>query len=169
MDVMTAIRTRRSIRRYRGEPVEEEKIRAVLEAARLAPSASNEQDWRYVVVRDPAAREKLYHASKDQDLVRQAPVIIAACAETAGRVMTCGQTAYPINLAISLDHLTLAAWELGLGTCWIGRFDEREAKEALGIPENIRVVQLMALGYPDEKPGPRPRRPFEEVVRWERW
>jgi nitroreductase len=169
MDVLTAIRARRSIRKFRDDPVEEEKLRAVLEAARLAPSAANAQETRFVVVRDAAIRERLFHASKGQEFVRQAPVVIAACAETDGRVMTCGQTAYPIDVAISLDHLSLAAWSLGLGTCWVGRFDEKEARDALGVPERIRVVQLMALGVPDEEPAPRPRKPFEEVVHWGTW
>jgi nitroreductase len=169
MDVLEVIRSRRSIRRYRPDLVDEGTLRQVLEAARLAPSASNSQDWRFVVVRDPATRERLFAASKGQELVRQAPVVIGACAETDGRIMTCGQAAYPINVAIALDHLSLAAWSLGLGTCWVGRFDEREAKEAMGIPERIRLVQIMALGWPDESPAPRPRKAFEEVVHWERW
>ena len=140
MNVIEAIRRRRSIRAYLDKPVEEEKLEAVLEAGRLAPSASNRQEWRYVVVRDPGTRAKLAEAANGQKFVGEAPVVLIACANTDGHKMSCGEPCYPIDVAISLDHMTLKAVEEGLGTCWIGAFDQPAVKKLLNIPEDIRVV-----------------------------
>jgi nitroreductase len=168
MDLMQAIRDRRSIRDYRDMPVEEEKLQGVLQAGRLAPSARNMQDWKFIVVKDAATRQKLAVAARDQKFVGQAPVVIAACG-TSDLVMTCGQPAYPIDVAIALDHMTLAAASLGLGTCWIGAFYEDKVKEILGVPPEIRVVALLPLGYPAEQPAPRPRKNLDDIVAWEHW
>jgi nitroreductase len=170
MHVMDAIRTRKSVRAYLDRPVEEEKVGAVLEAARLAPSAANRQEWRFVVVRNPEMRRRLAETAGGQAFVGQAPVVVAACADTDGHVMKCGQPSYPIDVAIALDHMTLAAVELGLGTCWIGLFDEKKVKELLGIPERIRVVELLTLGYPvDSSVIEKWRLPMDQIVKHERW
>ncbi len=170
MNVMEAIKTRKSVRAYLDAPVDDEKLNSVMEAARLAPSAVNMQEWRFVIVRSPQVLTKLADATGGQSAVRSAPAVIVACAETDGRVMKCGQLAYPIDVAIALDHITLAAVELGLGTCWIGRFDEKEVKEILGIPEKIRVVELMPIGYPaDPSPVEKNRLPLSTIVKYEHW
>jgi len=171
MDVMEAIRTRRSVRGYEAKPVEDEKLMTVLEAGRLAPSAKNLQEWRFVVVRDAATRQKLVAVAHNQAFVGEAPVVIACCADTDEHVMRCGQLCYPIDVAIAIDHMTLAAVELGLGTCWIGSFYEDQAKEVLGIPEEIRVVELLALGYPKlgETGRPKSRLAMDEILHWEKW
>lgn len=168
MELMEAVSVRRSIRSYLDRPVEEEKLLAVLEAGRLAPSARNMQDWRFIVVRDRADRQKLAAAARDQQFVAQAPLVIAACG-TSDLVMTCGQPAYAIDVAIALDHMTLAAASLGLGTCWIGAFYEDRVKDILAVPPEIRVVALLPLGYPAEKPDPRPRKSLEDIVAWGHW
>ncbi len=169
MYVMEAIKQRRSIRNFANRPVEEEKLNLILEAARLSPSAANRQEWRFVIVRDKETRQKLMRAAKGQAFVGQAPVVVAACAETDNHVMTCGQLCYPIDVAIAIDHMTLKAVEEGLGTCWIGAFYENEVKKILGIPDDIRVVQLLTLGYPEEVPPPRPRLSLGEIVHYEKW
>ena len=172
MDLHEAIRLRHSVRSFQARAIPAETLARILEAARLAPSARNAQEWRFVVVRDPHTRERLQAAAQGQVHVGQAPVVLAACAENDGRVMMCGQPAYPIDVAIAVDHLTLAAAAEGLGTCWIGRFDELRAKEALGIPadDRIRVVALLPLGYPSQRdPVPKTRLPLEAIVRDERW
>jgi nitroreductase len=168
MDLMQAIRARRSIRAFQDRPVEEDKLLAVLEAGRLAPSARNMQDWKFIVVQDAEARRRLAVAARDQHFVGQAPVVIAACG-TSDLVMTCGQPAYAIDVAIALDHMTLAAAALQLGTCWIGAFYEDKVKEILGVPPEIRVVALMPVGYPAQEPEPRPRKKMEEIVAREHW
>ena len=169
MNVMEAIRQRRSIRAYQDRPVEEEKLQAVLEAARLAPSASNRQEWRYIVVRNPETRSKLAEAANGQKFVGEAPVVIVACAKTDGHKMTCGEACYPIDVAISLDHITLKAAEEGLGTCWIGAFSQPAVKKLLNIPEEIRVVELMPLGYPADEPAGRSRLALDEIIIQEKW
>jgi nitroreductase len=169
MELMEAVRTRRSIRSYQDRDIEDEKLTRVLEAARLAPSASNRQNWRFVVVKDPATRSLLSDAAKGQVFVAQAPVVIVACGTDTKYVMTCGQAAYTVDVTIAVDHMTLAAAAEGLGTCWIGAFYEDRVKEILGIPMDVRVVALLPLGYPAETPGPRPRKSLGEIVALERW
>lgn len=169
MDVMTAIKTRRSIRAYKDIPVEDEKLEAVLEAGRLAPSASNRQNLKYVVVRDKALRDKMVDVAHGQKFVGQAPVVIAACAVKTDHIMPCKEFSYPIDVAIAVDHMTLEAVEQGLGTCWIGAFNQDEAKKLLGIPEEAGVVALLPLGYPDVSPDPKPRKSMEEIVSYDKW
>ncbi len=170
MDVIDAIKARKSVRNYLNKAVEEEKLIAILEAGRLAPSASNRQEWRFVIVRDLETKRRLAEIANGQTFIGEAPVVIVACAETDGHVMRCGQPCYPIDVAIALDHLTLAATELGLGTCWIGAFDENKVKEILRIPAEIRVVGLMPLGYAvDSSVTSKNRLPLEKIVKYERW
>jgi nitroreductase len=170
MNVSEAIRTRKSVRNYLDRPVEEEKLKMILEAAGLAPSASNRQEWRFVVVQDRETRTKLARIAGNQQFVGEAPVLIVACAETDEHLMSCGQPCYPIDVAIALDHLTLAAVEMGLGTCWIGMFNEKEVKDLLGIPEGVRVIELMPLGYPaDPAVISKKRFPMDQIVKFEHW
>jgi nitroreductase len=170
MELYEAIRTRKSVRRFADRVVPEEVLTRVLEAARLAPSAKNLQEWRFVVAREPATRRKLASAASGQSFVGEAPVVIALCAETNHRRMRCGLESYPIDVAIAGDHLTLAAATEGLGTCWIGSFDPNRVRQILGIPEDIVVVQLMPLGYPeDPAPVEKNRLPMSDIVHYEHW
>lgn len=170
MEVMEAIKKRRSIRDFEDRDVEDGKLNLLLEAARLAPSASNRQEWRFVVVKDRESRQKLMAAAKGQPFVGEAPVVIACCAQTDNHVMTCGQLCYPIDVAIAIDHMTLKAVEEGLGSCWVGAFYEDEVKKILNIPAHIRVVELLAVGYPARQPsGKKNRLAMEDIVRRERW
>lgn len=170
MDVYEAIATRKSVRAFKDKDVSEEKIVRLLEAARLAPSASNRQEWRFVVVRDPLMRKHLSEAARGQEFVGAAPVVLACCAETDGHVMACGQLCYPIDVAIAIDHITLCAAAEGLGTCWIGAFDEDPVKELLGIPPQIRVVGLLPIGYAqDPARVEKNRLLLQAIVKHERW
>ena len=170
MDIYEAITTRKSVRAFEDREVPDSLVLRLLDAARLAPSASNQQEWRFIVVRDPASRKKLAQAAKAQKFVGEAPVVLACCAESDGRVMTCGQVCYPIDVAIAIDHITLCAVAEGLGTCWIGAFDEAQVKEILGIPPHIRVVELLPLGYPrDASSVKKHRLPLDDIVKYERW
>jgi nitroreductase len=170
MNIFDAIKTRKSVRKYLDKPVEEEKLNQILEAAHLAPSASNRQEWRFVVVQDKDTRKKLAQAAGSQSFVGEAPVVLAACAETDGKVMKCGLPCHPINVAIALDHIMLTAVELGLGTCWIGHFDALEVKKILGIPEEIVIVGLMPLGYPaDPSAIQKKRLSMDQIIHMERW
>ncbi|MFO7956597.1 MAG: nitroreductase family protein [Candidatus Brocadiia bacterium] len=169
MDVFEAIQQRRSVRSWKNEPVEDEKLEQVLEAGRLAPSASNRQEWRFVVVRDPELRRELIEAANGQDFVGEAPVVIAACAVEHDHIMSCEHPCFLIDLAIAVDHMTLAARELGLGTCWIGAFKQEKVREVLGIPDTVEVVSLLPMGYPTAWPDPKPRKPKDEAVCYDGW
>ena len=171
MSVLDIIRTRRSVRKYKNDPVPEEVLARVLEAVRLAPSAKNLQPWKFIVVRDRATKRKLAKAAFDQYFMSDADVVIAACGfpEKAfprqGRYMN----SWPIDVTIAFEHLILQAEEEGLGTCWIGPLDEAEVKAVLGVPEEVRVLALTPLGRPDESPRERGRKPLEEIVSYEKF
>lgn len=170
MALLRQIQNRYSVRSYQPRPVEKEKLALVLEAARLAPSARNCQDWRFVVVQDAALRKNLSVAANNQAFVAEAPVVIACCGMHPTYTMRCGQPAYTIDLAIAIDHMTLQAVEEGLGTCWIGSFYEDQVKTILGIPAaDVRVVGLLTLGYPKDSIKPKNRMTLDEIVSHDRW
>jgi len=169
MAVMRQIQERYSVRSYQQRPVEKEKLESVLEAARSAPTAKNVQGWRLVVAQDAVTRQKLMKAANNQAFVGEAPVVIACCAVNTEHVMRCGQLAYPIDAAIAIDHMTLQAVEEGLGTCWIGSFYEDQVKAILGIPDQVRVVELLTLGYPADSQAAKTRLPLEKLVCYDRW
>lgn len=163
-------RQRVSVRKYRPDPVPEELLRKVLEAGRLAPSAKNLQPWHFIVVRDPARRAALGRAYPPE-WFSEAPVIIAVCIEPANawRRRHDGRCSAEVDGAIAMDHMTLCAADLGLGTCWIGAFDPAEARAALGVPDSVDVLALTPLGFPDDAGRPKSRKSLEEIVHWERW
>ncbi len=169
MEVLKVIRSRRSIREYDSREVEDDKLVRILESGRLSPPAGNRQERRFVIIRDPGTRQMLSEAARGQKFVAEAPVLIAACSVESEYVMLCGQPAYTIDTAIAVDHMTLQAVEEGLGTCWIGAFDEKKVKKILNIPDNVRVVALLPLGYPSAIPHPTPRKSRNEIVKWEKW
>jgi nitroreductase len=169
MDVRHAIQTRQSIRAYEPREVEKEKLVKVLDAGRLSPSAGNRQERRFVVVSDSRKRKALSEAANNQSFIAEASLVIAACSVETEYIMKCGQPAYPIDVAIAVDHMTLQAVEEGLGTCWIGAFDEKKVKEILNIPDSVRVVQLLTLGYPSAAPRPTSRKSLDEIVMREKW
>ena len=169
MEVHQAIKTRRSVRNYKPDPVPEEKLNKVLETARLAPSAHNEQEWKFVIVKNAEKRKKLAEAALNQEFVGEAPVVIAAVALEPEEVMSSGVPNYAVDLAIAVDHMTLAAVEEGLGTCWVGAFSQEKVKKALGIPERYKVVVLLPLGFPADKPKTKSRKNLEEIVCYENY
>lgn len=169
MALLAQIQKRYSVRAYQDRPVEEQKLKTVLEAGRLAPSAHNVQEWRFVVVRDVETRKRLMAAAGNQLFVGQAPVVIACCGTNLDRVMRCGERAYPIDVAISISFMTLQAVEEGLGTCWIGAFQEDQVRKILGIPDSARVVEMLTLGYPADRPGAKSRLKPDQIVCYEKW
>ena len=179
MEIMQAIKTRRSIRRYKSTPVKEEDIKAVLEAARLAPSWANTQCWRFVVVRDAETKARLADTlppgNRAREAIREAPVLVAACAELGkagyykGNAVTNKGDWFMFDTALAMEHLVLAAHSLGLGTVHVGYFDANEAAAILGLPEGIAMVEMTPLGYPDEEPEARPRKELSELVFYERY
>ena len=169
MEFKEIIQKRRGIRGFTNQLITENKIRRVLEAARLAPSGANRQEWKFVVVRDADKREALAEAANNQAFVGQAPVIIAAVALIPDRIMTCDIPAYAVDLAIAVEHIVLAAVDEGLGTCWIGAFSQENVRKILGIPEKYKVVTVMPIGYPAGETSARPRKSIEEVICYEKF
>ena len=168
MDVLSAIQGRRSIRKYSNKPVEEEKLLKVLEAARLSPSAKNQQNWKFIVVQDGETRERLTKAI-GQSFVGEAPIILVCCGTEPESIMRCGQSRYTVDLSIATAYMILEAYEQGLGTCWLGSFDEGKVKEVLNIPEEVRVVSITPLGYPSESPSQRTRKTLDEIVSYDKY
>ena len=176
MDVMEAIRVRRSVRQYRGDTIPDDLLERVTDALRLAPSACNYQPWRFILVFDAERRRALADACHRQMFIADAPVIVCACAlpQVAYKKMGGTWNSADVDVAIAVDHLTLAAAAEGLGTCWIGAFDDGRVKNLLSIPAEARVVALTPLGYPREVGLLRPIQPEErrarsEVFTLEKW
>jgi nitroreductase len=168
MDVAQAIRIRCSCRNYLDKPVEQDKLLAVLEAARQAPSAKNLQDWRLVVVTDANTKRKLAQAANNQTFLENAGAIIIACT-VSDHVMRCGQAVGPIDVAIAIEHMCLQATELGLGTCWIGSFYPDRVRPIVGIPETVAIIELLALGYPADASKEHRREPLDHIACFDRW
>jgi nitroreductase len=168
MAILEIIRKRYSCRSYQDRQIEKEKLDTIFEAARLAPSARNTQDWRFVVVTDEEVRRQVAATTNRPAVFAKAGAIVAACSNSDD-VMRCGQAIAPIDVAIALEHICLQATELGLGTCWIGSFDATQVARILSIPDDIAIIELMAIGYPaDTKPEPK-REPTEKIVCHEKW
>lgn len=168
LELEAAINKRRSVRSYHDREVSPATVTRLLEAAVMAPSAGNLQAWHFVVARRPEARAALARAALDQEFIAQAPVVVVVCADperSATRYGQRGRTLYCLqDAAAATQNLLLAATAHGLGTCWVGAFDEVRVREVLGIPASLRPVALVPVGYPAEAPEARPRRPLEEVT-----
>jgi nitroreductase len=175
--VFDAVRTRRSIRCYQDKKVEQDKLTRILDAARLSPSAANCQPWRFIVVTDPEIKQRL-RTAYDKAWFASAPVIVVACAQPSkgwtrreGFFRGIGGEAYwKVDVAIAMQSLILVAWDEGLGSCWIGAFNETAVKQALSIPHDIRVLAMTPIGYPavEKKPVVN-RKALTEIVHYEKW
>lgn len=163
------VSARYSCRAYTSAPVSRDMILAVLDAARLAPSACNRQPWRFVVLDDEATRSKVLEAYP-RDWARMAPVLIVACGEhsEAWHRGCDGKDHTDVDVAIAVEHICLAASSLGLGTCWICNFDPQPVRDALNLPDGLEPIALIPVGYPDPAApvAPKKRKPFDETVRW---
>ncbi len=169
MEFTELIARRYSVRAYKPDPVEEEKLQQILEAARLAPTAANRQPFRLIVIHT-SGREAELKRIYDRDWFVQAPLVICACAVPAeGWVRRDGKRYTDVDVAIVMDHLVLAATNVGLGTCWIAAFDPDAAREVLGLPDDVEPIALTPLGYPADSPRPKERKPLSELVKYERW
>ena len=151
---------RRSIRKYKDTPVPKEKILKILEAARIAPSASHRQPWHFIVVENKETIKKLA-----KQPWAEAPVMIVGLADQAASPNWCSN-----DLGIAFEHIVLAATNLGLGTCWMGQTGREEMiKKLLDIPDNFKVVAVIPIGVPDETPAPKERKSLDAIVSWEKY
>jgi len=158
LDVFEAIKTRRSIRKYKPIPIPDEKLKKILEAARLAPSAANRQPWGFVVVRDAERKKALAEAANNQKFLADAAVIVAAVGDPE-----ISKKWFEKDVMIAVEHLALSAAALGYGTCWIGAFNKAKVKSLLRIPERVSVVVLLPIGVPDETPLTKLRKEFSDI------
>jgi nitroreductase len=169
MEFTELVKKRYSVRAYKSDPVEENKLHQVLEAARLAPTAANRQPFQIVVVHT-AGRETELGRLYGRDWFVQAPLIICACGmPTKSWVRSDGKNYNDVDVAIAMDHLVLAAANLGLGTCWIAAFDPAAVREVLGLPDDVEPIVLTPLGYPADELRPKKRKALSELVRYEHW
>ena len=171
MEFSELIRQRYSVRAYKPDPVPDELLAQVLEAGRLAPTAANKQPFRIIVVHTEGREDELRRIYQG-DLFGQAPLILGVCAvqtEAWRRDRYDRKSHADVDATIVMDHLVLAAADLGVGTCWIAAFDPTAAREILGLPPEVEPVLFTPLGYPADKPGPKARKPLSELVRYERW
>jgi nitroreductase len=178
MEFMDVIRRRKSTRSYNDADVEEDKLHQLIEAARLAPSWANKQCWKYIIVNDEEKIRKLA-AGIINSWMKNVKMVIVACADPKKSGTKNGMEYYLVDVGISMEHLVLAATNLGLGTCWIGGFDEKRVKELLNIPETIKVVAMTPVGYPSDD-GVRnkiarkiiranSRKPLEKMIQYNKW
>lgn len=165
---MDVIQKRRSVRSYLDKPVPEEELNTVLEAGRLAPSAKNLQPWHFIVVTDRQKREVLSHG-RWAKFLKECPVVIVGCGDQTGSPKW-----FAVDVAIAMQQMVIAATSRGLGTCWIGSFEEVEVRKCLDIPERYRVVAMLALGYPKDSldltariMGAKKRKPLDDIVSYE--
>ena len=169
MDFLELARKRYSVRSYKSDPVEKEKLGRILEAARLAPTAVNIQPFQLVVIHTADREAELLQIYKKKWFV-QAPIVICACGIFGKSwVRKDGKNYIDVDVAIVMDHLILAATAEGLGTCWIGAFNPAAAKEILGLPEGVEPIAFTPLGYAADRPPTKKRKPLSELVRYERW
>jgi len=174
LDFYEVIRTRRSVRSYKPDPIPDEVLMRVLDAARIAPSGSNRQPWRFIIVKDEELKKRLAEACSGQHFIAEAPVIIVACGRNIhyNRGGYMGDMSMLVDVSIAFTHLILAARAEGLGTCWIGSFDNEEVKRILNIPEDVNVVAITPLGYPKREDAfrePGSRKPLEEIMSIDRF
>jgi nitroreductase len=176
MDVLEAIKKRRSIRSFKSTPIDQKTLDAILEAGRLAPSWGNTQTWRFIIIEDNNIKTQLADdatplGSRNNVVLKQAPVVIAACAELKRAGWREGKSTtdkegywFMFDAGLALENMVLEAQELGIGTLYIGAFDAKKAGRVLGVPEGYSCVVLLPLGYPDEEPEARPRKDISEIV-----
>lgn len=170
MDLLEAIKGRRSIRAFKSQDIPEVIVEKIIDAARYAPSAGNIQPWEFVITRKPDTKKKLAQAAH-QSFIEEAPVVIAVCADEKRALSgygNRGETLFCIqDTAAATQNILLTAYSLGLGTCWIGAFNEKEAKKTLETPKGIRPVAIIPVGYPNKTPSQRGRRPLNQIVHHE--
>ncbi|MBN1582191.1 MAG: nitroreductase family protein [Anaerolineae bacterium] len=161
------VQTRYSVRGYKPDPVEKDKLQQILEAARMAPTAGNRQRFQLIVIHTQGREEELRRIY-DKDWFVQPPLVICACRFPMDPARQ-RKDYTDVDIGIVVDHLILTAAELGLGTCWIGAFDPAAVREILGLPDEIEPVIFTTLGYPDDPPRPKKRKELSELVRYECW
>ena len=168
MDVYDAIRQRCSVRKFEDRPVKEDVLTRVLDAGILAPSGRNTQEWKCVIVRN-AERRGLLAEAAEQEFIARAPLVVAVVSLDPVREMYCGIQAGPVDCAIVIDHMALAAVAEGLGSCWIGHFDQDKCRAILDVPPPAKIIEMLVMGYPADSPGEKQRKSPADLICWEKF
>jgi nitroreductase len=167
METMACIKGRASVRKFRRDDIADVVLDELLEAAISAPSSGNCQDWEFVVVKEQENRTRLAEASLGQEMIGEAPVVVVVCSnlKRIGRYGSRGESLYSIqDSAAAAQNLMLAAWDRGIGSCWVGAFNEGKVRQLLVLPEHVRPLAVIPLGYPAEEPGKPERWPLRDFV-----
>lgn len=169
MEFLELAKKRYSVRAYKNETVEEEKLNTILEAARFAPTAVNYQPFQIIVIKTEGREEELKRIYQ-AEWFSEAPIVICVCAipDNAWKRRD-GKNYADVDAAIIMDHIILAATSLGLGSCWIGAFDVSAAKEVLNLPDGVEPIVFTPIGYPADETGEKKRKELSELVRYEKW
>jgi nitroreductase len=166
--IFEAIKSRHSVRNFLDKPVEEAKIKQILEAASLAPSAGNTQEWRFIKIKNQKLKIKIAEAARGQMFIAEAPIVILLCIDLKEIEMAYGDRGVEVysllDCGMAAQNLMLSATALGLGTCPVGGFDEEEVRKILSLPENVKPILIIPIGYPAEKPIKRPRKSLGEII-----
>jgi nitroreductase len=149
--------------------LDREILNRILEAGRKAPSAKNRQPWRFIIIEKEELKKKIENAAFGQEHVSQSSVIIAGCSTNIDYRMPNGQLSHPVDISFSMSFMMLQAVREGLGTCIVTTFDEQEVKELLSVPYSMKVIMLLLIGYPSEKPLPELRKPIERIIAFNHW
>ncbi len=165
MSFIDTVLSRRSIRRYEKQDIPKDVLDKILEAGRQAPSAGNKQPWHFIVLSDYDIKEKLSHG-KWNTFVKDSAVTIVGCGYIGDEY---GRKWSTVDISIALQNMVIAAWGLGIGSCWIGDFKEAEVKRLLNIPEDRKVIALVTFGYPAEKIESRQKKPIDEIVSYNKF
>lgn len=169
MNIYDLIEKRRSVRDFREDPIPDDVLERILNAGRMAPSAHNAQDYKFIVVKDSFLKKEISKACSEQKFLTEPPVIIVGVSTNPDYSLSSGVPSYAMDVSIALDHITLAAVEEGMGTCWIGSFSQEDIKKILDIPEKCKVVALLPLGVPYDDPGVKSRKSIKELVSYEKF
>lgn len=169
MDIYEIIEKRRSIRAFRDDPIPDDMLERVLNAGRMAPSVQNAQDYKFIVVKDAEIRKEISQACSEQKFIAESPIIIVGVSTNPDYLMESTVPSYAMDVSIAIDHMTLAAVEEGLGTCWVGSFSQEEIKAVLDIPSECKVVVILPLGVPYDDPGVKSRKNLKDLVRYEKY
>jgi len=165
MSLVDVILSRRSIRRYEKKKVRDEIVNMILEAGRQAPSAGNAQPWHFIILTDDEIKEKLSHR-RWSTFIKDSAFTVVGCGYIGGSY---GRKWSTVDTTIALENMVIAAWSLGIGSCWVGDFEEEEVRKLLNIPEDWKVIVLISFGYPAEQPRSSPRKPLTEIVSYDKF
>jgi len=169
LSVQETIRNRGTIRRYLDQPISQETLVKIMESARLSQSAANRQPWQFIIVTDSSLKKNLSEASRNQESVSTAAAVIVCLANPSEAARVGPFEGFLIDGTIAIENMALTAWELGIGSCWIGAYNEEIIKELLEIPEPMRVISLLTLGHPNEKPRVKNRKILMDILHYERY